>query len=166
MRHIASQTTEVESRTQGSRPRTQKNPRPRTALSRTDPLARPRTGILEAKDQEHRSKCSPKKRSSKIFRRSPIEESKKRSSQIFREVSGVFQQNFNGSKNSAVLKPRAGQFSRTLGFEAKAKDFKMCPRGLHLCQAMLGLNEMSLDQAHKLKDFATGYLDCLISSVS
>ena len=63
----------------------------------------------------------------------------KRSSQIFREVSGVFQRNFNGSKNSAVLEPRTGQFSRTWGFEAKAKDFKMCPRGqgrprgLYLC---------------------------------
>ena len=60
----------------------------------------------------------------------------KRYLQIFREVSGVFQQNFNGSKTSAVLEPRTGQFSRTLasrprtwGFQAKAKDFKMCPRG-------------------------------------
>ena len=49
-------------------------------------------------------------------------------------------QNFNKSKNTAVLEPRTGQFSRTWGleakdltFEAKAKDFKMCPRGLHLC---------------------------------
>ena len=30
----------------------------------------------------------------------------------FRDVSGVFQQNLNGSKNSAVLEPRTGQFSR------------------------------------------------------
>ena len=78
----------------------------------------------KAKDQEHRRKCSqkkykdlqqtfqaiPKKKVFKIFfqakkdfkkiffRRSPIEENKKRSSQIFRKVSGVFQQNFNGSK--------------------------------------------------------------------
>ena len=37
----------------------------------------------------------------------------KRYLQIFREVSGVFQQNFNCSKNSAVLEPRTGQFSRT-----------------------------------------------------
>ena len=46
--------------------------------------------------------------------------------------------NFNNSKNSAVLEPRTGQFSRTWGleakakdltFEAKAKDFKICPRG-------------------------------------
>ena len=71
----------------------------------------------------------------------------KRCSQIFCEVSGVFQRNFNCSKNSAVLEPRTGQFSRTWGFEAKAKDltfeakakakdFKMCPRGLHLCTVL------------------------------
>ena len=30
-------------------------------------LSRPRTGRLEAKDQGHRRKCSPKKKSSKIF---------------------------------------------------------------------------------------------------
>ena len=67
----------------------------------------------------------------------------KGSSQVFREVSGVFQQDFNDTKNSAVLEPRTGQFSRTWGFEAKAKakdltfeakaeGFIMCPRGLHL----------------------------------
>ena len=47
-------------------------------------------------------------------------------------------QNFNNSKNSAVLEPMTGQFSRTRGleakakdltFEAKAKNFKICPRG-------------------------------------
>ena len=36
----------------------------------------------------------------------------KRCWQIFRKVSGVFQQNFIGSKNRAVLEPRTGQFSR------------------------------------------------------
>ena len=67
----------------------------------------------------------------------------KRCLEIFREVSGVFQRNFNCSKNSAVLEPRTGQFSRTWGFEAKdltfkakAKDFKMCPRRLHLCKIL------------------------------
>ena len=70
-------------------------------------------------------------------------EKQKRCSQIFREVFGVFQRNFNCSKNSAVLEPRTRQFSRTWGFEAKAKDFKMCPRGqgrpreLHLCDQRL-----------------------------
>ena len=42
------------------------------------------------------------------------------------------------SKNNAVLKPRTGHFrglvvfeakAEDLSFEAKAKDFKMCPRG-------------------------------------
>ena len=55
----------------------------------------------------------------------------KRYLQIFREVSSVFQQNFNGSKNSAVLEPRTGQFSRTYGFEAKAKvkDLRLRDQG-------------------------------------
>ena len=72
-----------------------KSPRPRTALPRTD--------SLEAKDrnargQRHRRKCSPKKRSSKVFfRRSP----KKRSSKFF---SGDLQ-NFNDSKKYCC--PRA-----------------------------------------------------------
>ena len=60
-----------ESRTQGSRPWTQKNPRPRPRT------AFPRTDTLEAKDrnargQGHKRKCSPKKRfSQKFFWRSP-----------------------------------------------------------------------------------------------
>ena len=32
-------------------------------------------------------------------------------------------------KKSAVLEPRTDQFRGLVGFEAKAKDFKMCPRG-------------------------------------
>ena len=66
---------------------------------------RPRTDPLEAKDQGHRRKCSPKKSLQKFFsgkkglqkiflRRSLLEETM----QIFGKVSGVFQQNFNRSK--------------------------------------------------------------------
>ena len=46
---------------------------------------------------------------------------------------------FNQSKNYANLEPRTKHFRGLLGFEAKAKDFKMCPQGqgrpqgLHLC---------------------------------
>ena len=79
---------------------------------------------------------SPKKGLQKFFSDDLQKRTQKRSSKIFREVSGVLQHNFNGAKNSAV-------FLRTGGFEAKAKakakDFKMCPRGqrrpreLHLC---------------------------------
>ena len=75
---------------------------------------RPRT-----RTKDTRRKCSPKnafkfffqalskKRVfNKFFRRPP----KKKSSQVFREVSGVFQRNFNDSKNSAVLGRRQGSF--------------------------------------------------------
>ena len=77
--------------------------------------------------------------------------SKKRSSKIFfqaistwgnqKKVFAVFPQGFwrfptkfGRFKNSAILEPRTGQFSWTWGFEATAKDFKMCSRGqeLHL----------------------------------
>ena len=98
-------------------------------------LSRPRTGMLEAKakDQGHKRKCSPKKKKvfTKIFQ---AISTKKRFPKNFSSAP----QNFNNSKNSAVLEPRTGQFSRTWGleakakdltFEAKAKDFKMCPRG-------------------------------------
>ena len=113
----------MESRTQGSRPR------PRTQKNfEAKAKDRPSRG------QGQRRKCSPKKRSSKFFfrrsqkkslqifisdekglqkyffRQSPREENKKMSSKIFREISGVFQQNFNSSKSSAVLEPGQGNF--------------------------------------------------------
>ena len=104
-------------------------PRPRTALLRTDPIeAKDRNVRGKAKDQGHRRKCSSKKKKRKVFKNFfqakkvfkkiffqaiSNQGKQKRSLQIFREVSGVFQQNFNGSKNSALLEPRTGQFSRT-----------------------------------------------------
>ena len=103
------------SRTQGSRPRprTQKNSRPRP---RTDPLE------ANAKNQRHRRKCFPKKKSplnsfsgdlkknglQKFFSGDLyLRKLKKRSLQIFHKVSGVFQRNFNGSK--IVLSSSRGQ---------------------------------------------------------
>ena len=90
-------------------------------------LSRPRTGMLEAKakDQGHKaqvlSKKKKKKRSSqKFFRRSP--KKKKVFTKIFQAIStkrrfpknfSTAPQNFNFPKNSAVLEPRTGQFSRT-----------------------------------------------------
>ena len=107
-------------------------------------LSRPRTGMLEAKakDQGHKRKCSPKKKE-KVFAKLflAIPKKKKVFTKIFQAIStkkrfpknfSSATQNFNNSKNTAVLEPRTGQFSRTSGLEAKAKDFKMCPRGLHL----------------------------------
>ena len=102
-----------------------------------------RTGMV--KDLGHRRNCSQKKVFKKFFRRSPKKKQKvfnfffsgdlqqKKGLQFF--FSGHLQ-NFNNSKNSAVLEQRTGQFSRTWGFkakdltfEAKAKDFKMYLRG-------------------------------------
>ena len=85
---------------------------------------------LKAKNrnaQGHKRKCFQNKK--KVFKnyfwRSP------KKSGLEKHFSADFQ-NFNHSKDSDVLEPRTGQFSRTCGF--KANDFKMCPRGLHLCQ--------------------------------
>ena len=110
----------MESRTQGSRPRTQKN---FEAKAKDKPSRGPGQG--------HRRKSSQKKSSSKIFfRRSQkkvfknffqakkvfkiffscdlyLRKPKKRSLQIFCKVSGVYQRNFNGSK--IVLTSSRGQ---------------------------------------------------------
>ena len=98
--------------------------------------------MLEAKDQGHKAQVLSKKKK-KVF------------TKIFQAIStkkrfpinfSTAPQNFNFPKNSAVLEPRTGQFSRTWGleakakdltFEAKAKDFKICPRGLHLWSPLL-----------------------------
>ena len=70
----------------------------------------------KAKDQGHKRECSPKKKVfTKIFQ---AISTKKRFPKNFSCAS----QNFNNSKNSAVLEPRTGQFLRPWGLEAKAKD--------------------------------------------
>ena len=51
---------------------------------------------------------------------------------VFQKNFSSASQNFNNSKNRVVLEPKTGQFSRTSGLEAKAKDFKMCPRQLEI----------------------------------
>ena len=92
-------------------------------------LSRPRTGMLEATDQGHKRKCSPKK--NKVFKNFfQALSSKKRLLKFFFRRSTKFQQ-----FKKKVLSSSRG-FSRTWGLEAKAKnltfeakDFKMCPRG-------------------------------------
>ena len=111
---------EVESRTQGSRPRTQKKSeaKARTALLRTDPL--------EAKDKNARGQgprtqaqvLSKKKKVFKIFFRSIT-----RKSRFPKNFSGA-SQTFNKSKNSAVLKARTGHFG---GLEASRPRLRTWP---------------------------------------
>ena len=118
---------EVESRTQGLRPR----PRPRTAFPRTD--------TFEAKDRNARgqgqgprtqaqvlSKKKKKNSSQKFFRRSQKKYKKNIKKKVFTKIFQAIStkkpflknfssdtQNFNNSKNTAVLEPRTGQFLRT-----------------------------------------------------
>ena len=118
-------------------------------------LSRPRTGMLEAKakDQGHKAQVLSKKKKKKVFTKifQAISKKKKKKKKVFTKIFQAIStkkrfpknfstapQNFNFPKISAVLEPRTGQFSRTWGleakakdltFEAKAKDFKICPRG-------------------------------------
>ena len=115
-------------------------PRPRT----TDTDA----SVLKKKKKRLQKFFSGEKGLQKIFfRRSLLEETKKRVFADFPQGFWRFPTKFQRFKNSAVLEPRTGQFSRAWGFEAKAKDFKMCPRalrrprGLHLwCEGAGKLN--------------------------
>ena len=131
LRHLL-EITEVQSRTQGLRPspRTQKEPEAkakysfiedRTSGGQGQECSRPRTkdkgaSVLQKKKglQKNVSGDLQKKKIFKeVFQTISKSEKQKRSSQIFREVSGVFQENFNDSKHSAVLEPRTRQFSRS-----------------------------------------------------
>ena len=129
--------SEVESRTQGSRPR----PRPRTQ-KKSEAKAKAKDSLSEdrhsrgqgqecsrpkPRTKDTKRKCSPKKKkkrsSQKFFRRSPKKKKKKKG--LHKNFSGDLHektlsknfstapQNFNFPKNSAVLEPRTGQFSRT-----------------------------------------------------
>ena len=135
--------SEVESRTQGSRPRprTQK----KSEAKAKDSLSEDRHSRGQGQE------CSRPRPMTKDTSASALQKKKKVFTKIFQAIStkkrflknfSSAPQNFNNSKNTAVLEPRTGQFSRTWGleakakdltFEAKAKDFKICPRGLHLC---------------------------------
>ena len=143
---------EVESGTQGSRPRprTQKKSEAkaknclsedRHSRGQGQECSRPRP---RTKDTSA-SALQKKKVFTKIFL--AISKKKKKAfTNIFQAIStkkrfpknfSSASQTFNNSKNTAVLEPRTGQFLRTWGLETKAKDFKMCPRGLHLWLVVL-----------------------------
>ena len=96
------------SRTQGSRPRAQKNPKPRptTALSRTDPLEAKNRNAQGQGPRTQAQKLSKKKGPQNFF----SDDLRKNTSfkKCFRRST-----NFTTSKNTAVLEPRTGQFSRT-----------------------------------------------------
>ena len=63
--------------------------------------------MLEAKAQEHKRKCALKKSLQNTF-----SSDLQKKNGVEKNLSADLQ-NFNHSKNSAVLEPRTGQFSRT-----------------------------------------------------
>ena len=62
----------------------------------------------KAKDQGHKCKCFPKEKGLKIFFSVDLQKKNGLEKHFSADL-----QNFNHSKNSAVLEPRTGQFSRT-----------------------------------------------------
>ena len=79
-----------------------------TKAKDTKKNSRPRTGMLEAKEQGHKSKCFPKKKGLNNFFSVDLQKKNGLEKHFSADL-----QNFNRSKNSAVLEPRIGQFSRT-----------------------------------------------------
>ena len=98
-------------RGQGQGHKKNPRPRPRTAFPRTD--------TLEAKDRNARGQGQGPRTQAQVL-------SKKKKKKVFTKILQAIStnkhfpknfssapQNFNNSKNSAVLEPRTGQFSRT-----------------------------------------------------
>ena len=94
---------------QGHKKNPRPRPRPRTAFPRTD--------TLEAKDRNARGQGQGPRTQAQV-----LSKKKKVFTKIFQAIStkkrflknfSSAPQNFNNSKNSAVLEPRTGQFSRT-----------------------------------------------------
>ena len=120
---------EVELRTQGSRPRTD--------LPRTDPLEdKDRNARGQGQIRTQRGSVPPPKKGLRTkkkianlprnFRRSQ----KKKGDYKFSERSLAFSKT---KKKKVLTLAHFGGFEATgLTFEAKAKDFIRCPRGLHL----------------------------------
>ena len=136
----------MESRTQGSRPR------PRTR-KKSEAKAKAKDSLSEDRHSRGQGQECSRPRT-KDTSASALQKKKKKKKGLHKNFSSALHQkrfpkyfsraprNFNYSKNSAVLEPRTGQGleakAKDLTFEAKAKDFKMCPRdqgrprGLHL----------------------------------
>ena len=133
--------SKVESRTQPSRlmPRTQKKFEAKDRLLEDRPFrgqkqewSRPKTQgatVLQKKSPQKKIFAREDAKFPQKIRRSQ----KKRSPlQIFREVSAVFHGKVNKRSWPWPIFNKSKKGLGLVGFEAKAKDFKMCPRGLHL----------------------------------
>ena len=98
-------------------------------------LSRLRTGMLEAqaKDQGHKRKCSPKQKQRKVFTKIFQAISKKKGlhknfSSDLHKILTIQKIVLSSSRGQANFRGLVASRPR-MTFEAKAKDFKMCPRG-------------------------------------
>ena len=90
-------------------------------------LSRPRTGMLEAKDTSTSALQKKKRSSQKFFRRSPQKYVFQKIFQALHKILTIQKILLSSSRGQANFR---GLEAKDLTFEAK--DFKMCPRGLHL----------------------------------
>ena len=127
---------EVESRTQGSRPRPRTQKKSEAKAKAKDSLSEDRHSRGQGQEcsrprprtKDTKRKCSPKKKKKKVFTKifQAISKKKKKKKKVFTKIFQAIStkkrfpknfstasQNFNFPKNSAVLEPRTGQFSRT-----------------------------------------------------
>ena len=113
---------EVESRTQGlrPRPRTQKKFQAKDSLSEDKNSQGQGQNCLRPRTKDTNVNVLQKK----VFKNFFQAISNKNG---LEKIFSTDLQNFNHSKNTTLLKPRTGQCLRAGGFEAKANDFKMCP---------------------------------------
>ena len=124
MRRFLFKLSEVESRTQGSRPRprTQKNFKAKDRPSRGQG-PRTQTQVFSKKKKVFKNFFRRKRSSKNFFQAIYTRGNQKRSLQIFRKVSGVFHRNFNGSK--IVLSSSRGQ-GNFRGLEASRPRISKC----------------------------------------
>ena len=120
----------MESRTQGSRPRTQK----KFEAKAKDSLSEDR----HSRGQELRtqvqvlSKQQQQKRfSQKFFKRSPQKNVFQKIFLALHKILTIQKIVLSSSRGQANFRGLEAK-AKDLTFEAKAKNFKMCPRGLHL----------------------------------
>ena len=126
--------TEVESRTQGSRPRPRTQKKSEAKAKAKDSLSEDRRSRGQGQEcsrprprtKDTKRKCSPKKKKKGLHKHFSGDLQKKKKKKVFTKIFHAIStkkrfpnnfssapQNFNIPKNSAVLEPRTGQFSRT-----------------------------------------------------
>ena len=98
-------------RGQGQGHKKNPRPRPRTAFPRTDTLeAKDRNARGQGQGPRTQAQVLSKKKKKKVFTK--IFQAISTKKRFLKNFSSALQ-NFNNSKNTAVLEPRTGQFSRT-----------------------------------------------------